>query len=132
MNGCRFMASVTVLAALSFPLAAFQQKDTDPAPKVKEPTAPQVKIAEAISKGHAYEKHVVKEKLFPEVKDREEFAKLIGKVMANAAHHKELENDREAYYDQKTNTIVVVNHRARDKGTCFRPDRGKKYYDNLK
>jgi hypothetical protein len=128
---CCLIAAMFPLILVCSPAVLGQSNDKDQ-PKLKQPTAKQLKIAEAIANGHSYEKHVVKEKLFPEVKDREDFAKLIGKVIANAAHHKELENDREAFYDQKTNTIVIVNPRARDKGTCFRPDRGKKYFDNLK
>jgi hypothetical protein len=101
-------------------------------PKLKEPTDAQKKIADAIAAGHAYQKHVIDEKLFPEVKDQEEFGVLIAKVIANPTHHRELENDREAFYDKKSNTIVIYNPRARDKGTCFRP-RGKlNYYNNLK
>ncbi len=100
--------------------------------KAKEPTAKQQKIAKAIGTGHAYEKHVVDEKLFPEVKSEKDFIELIAKVIANPTHHKELENDREAYYDKKSNTIVIYNPRAKDNGTCFRPRAGLKYYENLK
>jgi hypothetical protein len=99
---------------------------------LKQPTAAQKKIANAIANGHAYEKHVVDEKLFPEVKSVKEFADVIGKVLANATHHRDLENDREAYYDRPSNTIVIYNPRAKDKGTCFRPRNGLKYYENLK
>ncbi|MFO0965716.1 MAG: hypothetical protein U0793_09055 [Gemmataceae bacterium] len=52
--------------------------------------------------GHSYEKHVVDEKLFPEVKSRDDFIDLIANVLANRTHHRDLENDREAYYDRKT------------------------------
>lgn len=100
--------------------------------KVKEPTAAQRKIAKAIGTGHAYEKHVIDEKLFPEVKSEKDFIELIGKVIANPTHHRDLENDREAYYDSKSNTIVIYNPRAKDNGTCFRPRAGLKYFQNLK
>jgi hypothetical protein len=100
--------------------------------KLKEPTAAQLKIAKAIAGGHAYEKHVIEEKLFPEVKSEADFVELIGKVLANPTHHRELENDREAYYDKHSNTIIIYNPRAKDKGTCFRPRAGLKYYDGLK
>src|SRR5262245_23610385 len=105
------------------------QKET---PKLKEPSAKQKKIAEAIAKGHAYEKHGVEEKLFPECKTRDDFIHVIAKVLANPTHHKELENDREAFFDKKSNTIVIYNPRAKDRGTCFRPRAGLKYYENLK
>ena len=100
--------------------------------KKKSPTPAQVKTAEAISNGHSYQKHVIDEELFPEVKTRADFAKLIASVLANPTHHKELTNDREAYYDQADNIIVIVNPRAKDRGTCFRPSAKKRYYDNLK
>ena len=100
--------------------------------KPKEPTAAQLKIAKAIANGHAYEKHVVEEKLFPEVKSTNDFIDVIAKVLANPTHHRDLESEREAYYDNKSNTIVIYNPRARDKGTCFRPRAGLKYYEGLK
>jgi hypothetical protein len=100
--------------------------------KLKEPSAAQMKIARAIASGHAYEKHVVEEKLFPEVKGKDDFIELIARVLANPSHHRKLENEREAYYDSKSNTIVIYNPRARDRGTCFRPRAGLKYYEGLK
>jgi hypothetical protein len=105
-----------------------QKKDRN----LKEPTAAQLKIARAIAGGHAYEKHVVEEKLFPEVKSRNDFVEVIAKVLANPTHHRELENDREAYFDNRSNTIVIYNPHARDRGTCFRPRAGLKYYEGLK
>jgi hypothetical protein len=100
--------------------------------KEKPPTPAQVKTADAISNGHSYQKHVVDEELFPEVKSKADFAKLIAGVLANPTHHKDLGNDREAYYDQASNIIVIVNPHAKDRGTCFRPSAKKRYFDNLK
>lgn len=120
---------------LGFVALAFVLHGPAPAGKKdpkKEPTAAQKKIARAIGMGHSYEKHVVDEKLFPEVKSRDDFIDLIANVLANRTHHRDLENDREAYYDRKTNTIVIYNPHARDRGTCFRPRNGLKYFDNLK
>jgi hypothetical protein len=102
----------------------------DDAPKL--PTPAQLKIARAIGMGHSYQKHVLDEKQFPEVKGREEFIELIAKVIANPTHHKELENDREAFYDAKSNIIVIHNPHARDKGTAFRPSAGLRYFKNLR
>jgi hypothetical protein len=135
LSSCRWRVILGVagcvaalLVAASASAGGAQKKDA----KLKEPTAAQLKIAKAMAAGHAYEKHVVEEKLFPEVKSRGDFAELIGKVLANPTHHRELENDREAYFDNKSNTIVIYNPRARDKGTCFRPRAGLKYFNNLK
>ncbi len=113
-------------------LATIASAGGDKNNNLKEPTAAQLKIAKAIAAGHSYEKHVVDEKLFPEVKSTSDFAAVIGKVLANPTHHRKLENDREAYFDNKSNTIVIYNPHARDKGTCFRPRAGLKYYEGLK
>ncbi|HTK76241.1 MAG TPA: hypothetical protein VL371_13340 [Gemmataceae bacterium] len=133
------MRTRTILAAATLLVALFvaglapgdddsKKKDTKP----KEPTAAQLRIAKSMSEGHSYDKHVVEEKLFPDVKSKDEFAKVIGKVLANPTHHRKLENDREAYYDSKSNTIVIYNPHARDKGTCFKPRAGLRYFENLK
>jgi hypothetical protein len=126
---CLFAMSIAIGAsAAAEDLAAAEDAEQ---PKLKEPTAAQKKIASAIAGGHAYQKHVVDEELFPEVKNKEEFGGLIARVIANPSHHRKLENQREAFYDKKSNTIVIYNPRARDKGTCFKP-RGKlNYFNNL-
>lgn len=126
------VAAAALLAALLVAACASADDGPKKDKKPKEPTAGQLKIAKAIASGHAYEKHVVEEKLFPEVKNKDDFVELIAKVLANPTHHRELENDREAYYDKKSNTIVIYNPHARDKGTCFRPHAGLKYYEGLK
>jgi hypothetical protein len=126
---CMFALTLATLAlATSVAVSGDKKGET----KLKEPTALQKKIAKAIAGGHAYEKHVIEEKLFPEVKSERDFIELIGKILANPTHHRELENEREAYFDNKSNTIVIYNPRAKDKGTCFRPRAGLKYFDNLK
>ena len=125
-------AAVAVVAMLSVTASVRADGDQKKDKKVKEPTPAQLRIARAMAAGHSYEKHVVDEKLFPEVKNRDAFAELIAKVLANPTHHRMLENDREAFYDRKSNTIVIYNPHARDKGTCFRPNAGLRYYENLK
>ena len=126
------VAVAMLLAALFVATCASADDDPKKDKKLKEPTAAQLKIAKAIATGHAYEKHVVEEKLFPEVKNKDDFTDVIAKVLANPTHHRDLENDREAYFDKKSNTIVIYNPHARDKGTCFRPRAGLKYFEGLK
>jgi hypothetical protein len=126
------LSAAALLAALLIATSGRADDDSKRDKEPKEPTAAQLKIAKAIANGHAYEKHVVEEKLFPEVKKRDDFIELIAKVLANPTHHRELENDREAFFDKKSNTIVIYNPRARDKGTCFRPRSGLKYFEDLK
>src|SRR4051812_29195807 len=77
--------------------------------RLKEPTAAQLRTARAIASGHSYEKHVVEERQFPEVKNPNDFTELIGRVLANPTHHRELENDREAFFDNRSNIIVIYN-----------------------
>ena len=126
------MSGAALLAALLIATSGRGDDDTKKDKELKEPTAAQLKIAKAIASGHAYEKHVVEEKLFPEVKNKDDFTDVIAKVLANPTHHRDLENDREAYFDKKSNTIVIYNPHARDKGTCFRPRAGLKYFEGLK
>jgi hypothetical protein len=126
------LASAALLTALLVAACASADGDPKKDKKPKEPSAAQLKIARAIAMGHSYQKHVVEEKLFPEVKSTDDFMQLIARVLANPTHHRNLENDREAYFDKKSNTIVIYNPHARDKGTCFRPRAGLKYFENLK
>ena len=126
------LAAAALCAVLFVSASACADGDSRKDRKLNEPTAAQLKIAKAIAMGHAYEKHVVEEKLFPEVKSSQDFMELIARVLANPTHHRKLENDREAYFDSKSNTIVIYNPHARDKGTCFRPRAGLKYLEGLK
>jgi hypothetical protein len=130
------MRAVAGIATCTFAFlvvaCAFAGGDLKKDKKLKEPTAAQLKIAKAIAGGHAYEKHVVEEKLFPEVKSTSDFVDVIAKVLANPTHHRELENDREAYFEKTSNTIVIYNPHAKDRGTCFRPRNGLKYFEGLK
>jgi hypothetical protein len=126
------VTAAAVLAALLVAGWASAQGDLNKDRKPEELTAAQLKIAKAIARGHSYEKHVIAERLFPEIKNRGEFVELIAKVLAKPTHHRDLENDREAYFDKKTNTIVIYNPHARDKGTCFRPRAGLRYFEGLK
>jgi pyocin large subunit-like protein len=131
MHPMRDIVRVAVCLVALF-LTASTSTGGDKKKQIKEPTAAQKKIAKAIASGHAYEKHVVEEKLFPEVKSQNDFIEVIAKVLANPTHHRELENKREAFYDSKSNTIIIYNPHAKDNGTCFRPRAGLKYYENLK
>jgi hypothetical protein len=133
MHRSKAFSVVACLFAMLFATTmACNSGDTKKDPLPKEPTAAQKKIAKAIASGHAYEKHVVEEKLFPEVRSEQEFIDLIAKVLANPTHHRELENNREAFYDSTSNTIIIYNPHARDNGTCFRPNAKLKYYQGLK
>ncbi len=120
-----------LLLAVLFALAVLSQArafDT----KKREPTREEKKLAEKIGTGHSYHKHVVMDGAFPKIKDKKAFVALIADILANPTHSKKLERNREAFYDQPQNIIVIVDPRNKDKGTCFRPGSKKRYYDNLK
>lgn len=40
-----------------------------------------------------------------------------------------IRDGRTKYWEASSGTIVIFNSRARDCGTAFRPNRGKRYYD---
>ena len=82
-------------------------------------------IADAISKGHAFEKHVVWKGEFRGVRTRSEFAEVIRSVISNAEKNgyvRQLERGRTAYWDN--GVIVIHSPSAIDHGTAFVPDEG--------
>lgn len=103
-------------------------KPSSPKPTPKAPNPEAKKIAE----GHAYDKHVTQQKEFPEIKDKQAFAEHIDDVMANPSASKSLSGGRKAYWDDKSQTVVITNPKAVDGGTAFKPKDGKAYFDNLK
>ena len=91
--------------------------------------------AQSIGSGHAYDKHVVKEGQFPGVKDKQGFIKIINDIMTSPnSLYKQLSNGRSAWYDKVSNTVIIRNPNAGDKGTCFKPGAGagEAYFNNLK
>lgn len=92
-------------------------------------TAKNAEKAEKIANGHAWEKHVVKAKEFPEIETKEEFTKHIEDVMNNPDEVKPLKDERTGYWDEKTGTVVIEDPNHPDGGTVFRPRSGKDYFD---
>ncbi len=90
---------------------------------------PPTNTADDIANGHAYNKHVIDQQEFPEIRNNSDFATLIEDIINNPEEHKALSNGRHAFW--KNNTVVIYNPNAADKGTCFKPTGGKRYYDNL-
>jgi len=62
-----------------------------------------------MSKGHAFDKHVVKKCEFPGIKSPSEFAAEIDRAMTTPTHSKSLTGGRTAYWDDKTGTVVRHN-----------------------
>jgi hypothetical protein len=84
--------------------------------------------AQQIANGHAWTKHKAE---FPEFSTAAEFAQHIDQVMAHPSASKPLSKGRQAFWDDKSKTIVIVDPRSPDSGTAFRPRNGKAYLDNL-
>jgi hypothetical protein len=81
------------------------------------PASVQRDLADDIAGGHAWDKHVIEEDLFPDIDTRAEFAELLRDVMANPEGTKDLARGRKCYI--KDNIVLITDPRSRDKGTCF-------------
>jgi hypothetical protein len=86
------------------------------------------RIADQISAGHAFDKHVVERSEFPGVTTREQFANLIEDAVING-ESRVLSRGRTAYWSE--GTVVIRNPRAADGGTSFRPPEGYDYFLGL-
>lgn len=87
-------------------------------------------LADRISKGHAYQKHVVDQAEYTaeNITDQAGFATLIEDVIENGVT-KDLSGGRKAYW--KDRTVTIYDPASGDLGTAFAPKKGKSYYDNL-
>jgi hypothetical protein len=86
------------------------------------------RIAEEISGGHAFDKHVVERGEFPGVTTREQFADLIEDAVMNG-ESRILSRGRAAYWSE--GTVVIRNPDSSDGGTSFRPPEGYDYFLGL-
>jgi len=88
------------------------------------------RIARNVSKGHAYDKHVMEQAEYPVIRSPEEFGELIEYVMNNPTEKKAgLLGGRTAYWHDPSGTIVFRNPRHPDGGTVFRPSEGRAYFE---
>ncbi|MBL8146564.1 MAG: hypothetical protein JNL34_09290 [Anaerolineae bacterium] len=85
--------------------------------------------AGTIANGHSYQKHVIDQAEFPGIADKTQFTTVVSGVMTSPDEKRNLSGGRVAYW--KGDTVVIYNPAAGDKGTCFKPTRGKAYFDNL-
>lgn len=81
--------------------------------------------AAKISRGHAYDKHVLVRKQYPEIHSREQFASRVEDVIRNG-ESKKLSRGRMAYW--KDDSIVFENPNDPDGGTMFKPQDGYSYF----
>ena len=84
--------------------------------------------ARAIANGHAYDEHIGD---FPGIVTRDEFARLIDDIMNNPSEVKPLNRRRTAYWDDTSDTVVIVDPGDADGGTAFKPTGGRDYFDSL-
>jgi filamentous hemagglutinin len=91
-------------------------------------------IAQKIGNGHAFEKHVLKGNEYKKlgIATREQFANHIENIINQPSSARLLSGGRTAYWDDATGTVVIVNPKATDGGTAFRPINGRTYFDNLR
>lgn len=85
-------------------------------------------IGEEISKGHAFDKHVIKQGEFPGVTTRGQFARVIEDVVM-MGEFRALSGGRTAFWSD--GTVVIRHPDAPDGGTAFRPRGGHDYFLGL-
>ena len=86
-----------------------------------------------IANGHAWDKHVIKQKEFPDISTKEEFQRHIKKVMENPTEKIIKRNgERKEYWHAESKTYVLKDPKVRDDGTAFKPKRGYQYFEDQK
>jgi hypothetical protein len=85
--------------------------------------------ARRIAGGHAYRKHVVQRREFPEVAGVEQFAEPIADVILNPDAQKSLPGERHTYWQERSRTVVLLNPNDSDGGTAIRPESERSYLD---
>ncbi len=87
-------------------------------------------IAEEISGGHAFAKHVIKKNEFPGF-SRSQFEQHLRRILNNPSDAKALLRGRTGYWDQLSGTVIVRDPSHIDGGTAFRADLGKLFFDEI-
>ena len=87
---------------------------------------------------HAWDKHGaefgagrrIANKAFPRpgLTSESELAAKVESILAGGPGEP-ISNGRTKFWEDATGTIVIFNSRARDCGTAFRPNQGRRYYD---
>ena len=85
-------------------------------------------IARWMAGGHSWDEHMAD---FPWIRNRDDFAHFLENIIEHPGAEKNLSNGRKAYWDYKSETVVIVNPHDPDLGTAFRPHDGKSYFDRL-
>jgi hypothetical protein len=119
-------------------------------PAQKRDEGPRPDDVKKIAYGHSFTKHVLGEgnsagqefqkgrriagKAFPDesITTKDQFAKFLQDVVEKTKTKKPSQKFKGKMYfwDGRTGTFLVYDPRNRDRGTAFRPNRGKRYYDD--
>ena len=89
-------------------------------------------IAKHIAEGHAWDIHVVRDEQFPEIKTKADFFDVVLDVLMNPTVSSVLRRQREAFWSDAQQTLVIVDYKSEDYGTAFRPAEGKRYFNALR
>ena len=88
--------------------------------------------AEYIGAGHARTEHLEQRREYPGVTPLE-FVNMIEQTMLHPSYYRDLPNSgRKAYWDAKSNLLVVEDPNVADRGTAFRRVEGPKYIRQMK
>jgi hypothetical protein len=89
-------------------------------------------IAGKIATGHAYEKHKNEQGEFRNIETDLELVRHVFEIIKRHLDWKALPDDRTAYWDNDSGTIVIHDpHSPDDEGTVHQPRDGKRYYDDI-
>ena len=87
----------------------------------RSPLTPRIEeiYAEEISEGHGFDEHGYQFGTRSEYKD-----KILRVLRSSRSLIRSLDEDRFAFYDEDSNTLVIVNPNDPDGGTMYKPDKG--------
>ena len=81
-----------------------------------------------IAAGHAFAKHGAEFGF----SSPDQMAAHIDRVIASPSASRQLSRGREAYWDDATGSVVIVDPNSHDGGTAFKPDSGRRYFERLR
>ena len=115
--------------------SVLSSSDIDSFNSANDPNDPIVKkiikkISDKIADGHAWDKHVIRQREFPSITSKKQFAKLIRNVIEkNFRSRRFLRDGGTGYWDNNSGTLVIFDPRNPDLGTTYVPTAGiNKFY----
>lgn len=88
--------------------------------------------AEQISKGHAFDKHIIKQGEFPSwIRTRQQLQNYIENTFNNPKAEKIQRGSAVAYIDRENGVVIYRNYKDKDGGTVFQPTNFKKYLKDV-